>query len=145
MTKKNGRSTFIENGGGGAEVTPIVTDVAAAATVPSSFTSQIVLCLTLEMKSPLPEFGSTICEKLARCESNASSIPNAFSTSFSVDSHSTLKRGNIKVPGAERKLFIHPSQFSGVRSRSNSFRLFISSGKKTNMLTLPLPYSSSTD
>jgi hypothetical protein len=49
MAKKNGRSTFIENGGGGAEVMVIVTDVTAAATVPSSFTSHNALCATLEM------------------------------------------------------------------------------------------------
>src|SRR5688572_31539054 len=57
IAKKNGRSTFITNGGGGTDVTPILTDVAAAATVSSSFTSHQLLCNTSEMKILLPEIG----------------------------------------------------------------------------------------
>ncbi len=60
ITKTNGRST--RNGPGAAEVTLIPTDVAAAASVPSSFTSTKVLCLTSLMKR---SFSERILEKLA--------------------------------------------------------------------------------
>lgn len=52
IAKKNGRSTFMTNlcCGCWIDVRVPITDVAAAATVPSSFTSHHDLCLTSEMK-----------------------------------------------------------------------------------------------
>src|SRR2546430_5159290 len=96
MANTNGRSTTRE---GGRLVTPTPTDVAAAASVPSSFTSTKALCMTSVMHSAPLGFMRV---KSARCESqNADGIPSACSTAFIVRPYVSVNFGRNTSKDAE--------------------------------------------
>src|SRR5882762_2290165 len=81
MAKTNGRSTTMD---AGRLVMPTSTDVAAAASVPVSFTSTNALCFTFVMQArPL---GSRPVKSVCHGPQNADGMPRAASTLFIVRS-----------------------------------------------------------
>ena len=130
MATKNGRSATNSNSYAGKLVTAKSTDVAAAASVPSSSTIRTAWWLTSLMYTFCPGAGSWISPKSARPGSKAAAILRLGGSLQAVSCTKISTRGNQTWPSASGS---RPSLPILVRDGANSFNLRSSVGRKIYM------------